>query len=170
MFKQPTRPGYGIPSFPVEKVEIIPAQLGGGFVVAMHLANGKIEHMVFPDLQKMSQTLAGIFTLAGNVAQQQQAPANVPFRAIAPQSPTIERKKPEPPVAPAAEAAKPEPEPAPVEAVASSPKKKGRPKLTEEEKAANKARREAQKGANGVDHAGQKLSTKPENQAAEAAA
>jgi hypothetical protein len=122
----------------IEKLEIFPASLGGGFILSLHIS-GKAETMVFATQRELAQALFAMFNAASINAMAAMAkgeqtgagPANVAQPPV-PESVTQDALK---------------------KIAGESAKKKrgGRPKLSEEEKASRKAARAAKK-ANGVDH------------------
>lgn len=114
MFKDSLK-GYNVPMpGTVEAMEVKPATRGGGYILNLTVS-GKLDTMVFTDANMLTQTLMAM--LNGAALMQMAAsrpPADVGERMGAGLQ-TIQ-----PPV---------------------QPKKKGRPKLTEAEKAANRDRR-----------------------------
>lgn len=148
--------GYRLPTEPAEKIEILPATLGGGFIVNIYMPSG-MQSMVFSSMVQLSQTINLMFNAQAlaNQAKQQEF-GKPPVNASAPQPQPVNKIKTE--VVTKAEAPAAEPT-----------KRKGRPPLSAEEKAQRAAARKAK--ANGVDTTDVKAkpAKQPENEAALAA-
>lgn len=125
MFK-PALNGHRIPTEPIEKLEVEAASLGGGFIVRLTI-RGKIETLVFQDEGTLTRYLTALLNAAAlaqmsQAAQKAVGEATAGLPAVASATPT------------AAEPVK---------------RKGGRPRLSEEEKAANRAKRLNAKASNG---------------------
>lgn len=122
--------GYVMPEpGTVEGLEVKAATRGGGYIVHMQV-KGRIDTMVFPDERRLTQTLMAM--LNGAAFAQMKAPSPVPAQPVV-QLP-VQQVSPPP-----ASDANPKPK-----------RKGGRPKLSEEEKAARKEARLAAKRLNGA--------------------
>ena len=137
-----TKSGYMIPEpNSVEYLEVRPASRGGGWIVNMVVA-GKTDTMVFGDPTLLTQTLMAMLNGAALRQMQEKIqaqpqpevpPADISRRIHSAPKPILKTKA----IGPAS-AADPQ------------PKRKGRPKMTEEQKAAAAAARAAKK-ANSAD-------------------
>lgn len=136
MFRN-TESGYAIPMpGTVEGMEVKPASRGGGYI--LHLKVGdRIDTMVFSNSTTLTQTLLAMLNGEALLKMREQVPVDVAF---------MNRPADNAAGAPASD-------PAP----AAAPKKKGgRPKMTDEQKAAAKAAREARRHADVPVEAGKK--------------
>ncbi len=174
--------GYRMPTA-VDKFEIFPASLGGGIIMNLYIGD-RVETMCFPNAARMQQVLFAMLEgpnrlgavspvappasevksvneidlLKAAAAEREAAAAKSAAEAQAAEAPKVSKPRAKKEAAPVAAVA----EEAPVQAPAEGAKKRGRPKLSEEEKAANRARREAM---NGTKNASEKLPASAEDKA-----